>query len=134
MPSQLLKRARARRTRAEAAADNPAMVLAIILGCYLMVDGAPPGDRERDEAPPGWRPGKGRGASGLAPGKRTGRLRAGARVRDAAVSATRPGQAVAVAETAGGAGSARKVRGGGTEALRGTGGRRHRDGRSVTET
>jgi EmrB/QacA subfamily drug resistance transporter len=37
MPSQLLKRASVRRNRSEGAANNPAMVLAIILGCYLMV-------------------------------------------------------------------------------------------------
>ena len=36
MASQIFARARARRTRSEGAA-NPAMVLAIILGCYLMV-------------------------------------------------------------------------------------------------
>jgi EmrB/QacA subfamily drug resistance transporter len=37
MPSQLLKRASARRNRSKGAVNNPAMVLAIILGCYLMV-------------------------------------------------------------------------------------------------
>jgi EmrB/QacA subfamily drug resistance transporter len=37
MTSLLQRRASARRTRAEGAATNPAMVLAIILGCYLMV-------------------------------------------------------------------------------------------------
>ncbi|MFT3864538.1 MAG: MFS transporter [Solirubrobacterales bacterium] len=37
MTPQLLRRARSRRTRSEGAAANPAMVLAIILGCYLMV-------------------------------------------------------------------------------------------------
>jgi EmrB/QacA subfamily drug resistance transporter len=37
MNSLLRKRADARRARAEGAATNPAMVLAIILGCYLMV-------------------------------------------------------------------------------------------------
>jgi EmrB/QacA subfamily drug resistance transporter len=35
--TSLLRRAAARRGRAEGAASNPAMVLAIILGCYLMV-------------------------------------------------------------------------------------------------
>jgi EmrB/QacA subfamily drug resistance transporter len=37
MNSLLQRRATARRARAEGAATNPAMVLAIILGCYLMV-------------------------------------------------------------------------------------------------
>jgi EmrB/QacA subfamily drug resistance transporter len=37
MTSLLQRRATARRTRAEGAATNPAMVLAIILGCYMMV-------------------------------------------------------------------------------------------------
>jgi EmrB/QacA subfamily drug resistance transporter len=37
MTSLLQRRLTARRTRAEGAATNPAMVLAIILGCYLMV-------------------------------------------------------------------------------------------------
>lgn len=37
MNSLLQRRASARRARAEGAATNPAMVLAIILGCYLMV-------------------------------------------------------------------------------------------------
>jgi EmrB/QacA subfamily drug resistance transporter len=37
MTSLLKRRATARRARAEGAATNPAMVLAIILGCYLMV-------------------------------------------------------------------------------------------------
>jgi hypothetical protein len=37
MNSLLQRRAAARRARAEGAATNPAMVLAIILGCYLMV-------------------------------------------------------------------------------------------------
>ncbi|HTR76422.1 MAG TPA: MFS transporter [Solirubrobacterales bacterium] len=37
MTSRFLKRATPRRTRAEGAAGSPAMVLAIILGCYLMV-------------------------------------------------------------------------------------------------
>jgi EmrB/QacA subfamily drug resistance transporter len=37
MTSLLQRRATARRARAEGAATNPAMVLAIILGCYLMV-------------------------------------------------------------------------------------------------
>ena len=37
MTSILQRRARSRRDRSDGAAKNPAMVLAIILGCYLMV-------------------------------------------------------------------------------------------------
>jgi EmrB/QacA subfamily drug resistance transporter len=37
MTSILQRRARARRARSEGAAGNPAMVLAIILGCYMMI-------------------------------------------------------------------------------------------------